>query len=336
MSSTTIYSSELSALIEQSITRDRRDFQPTYLYIKQHSVTGKLYFGKTSKSHDEMLKYLGSGKRWQWHIKKHGIEHVETLWYCLFYDQEDCTNFALIFSSQENIVESTDWLNLKPENGLDGNPINTKMTSQQKQKLSILAKERHKNPTQNMIDGRIKTSKTNSGRVLLNNRGILHWAFGKKGENHPNFGKVRTAKQNAQRSNNIKGENHPNFGKFGPDHPCFGKSWSWSDEAKKENSGVNNPKYGIQLSDDHRLKISNSKKGENNPNFGKSMSLKQKEQISKSREDKVSAYDLENNIFVCVTKEIFNSLKGIRYVGTTSKLIPRPTPLQGLTVSSML
>jgi hypothetical protein len=43
-----------------------------------------------------------------------------TPWYCLFYDAEDCNAFALTISTQQNIVESEDWLNLKPENGLDG------------------------------------------------------------------------------------------------------------------------------------------------------------------------------------------------------------------------
>ena len=37
-------------------------FSPTYLYIKQHSVTGKLYFGKTSKPYPYVENYLGSGK----------------------------------------------------------------------------------------------------------------------------------------------------------------------------------------------------------------------------------------------------------------------------------
>lgn len=92
-------------------------YRPTYLYIKQHSVTGKLYFGKTTSNPE---KYDGSGLHWSHHIKLHGKEHVVTLWYCLFIDQESCTEFALNFSEQQNIVESDDWLNLKPENGLDG------------------------------------------------------------------------------------------------------------------------------------------------------------------------------------------------------------------------
>jgi hypothetical protein len=91
-----------------------------YLYIKQHSVTGKLYFGKTTRDPE---KYSGSGKHWVRHISKHGKEHVVTLWYCLFLDQESCTEFALNFSSHQNIVESSEWLNLQLENGLDGAPI---------------------------------------------------------------------------------------------------------------------------------------------------------------------------------------------------------------------
>jgi len=41
------------------------EFQPTYLYIKQHTKTGKLYFGKTGNDPE---KYLGSGTRWKRHL----------------------------------------------------------------------------------------------------------------------------------------------------------------------------------------------------------------------------------------------------------------------------
>lgn len=92
------------------------EFKPTYLYIKQHSITGKLYFGKTTKDPE---KYMGSGIHWTRHISKHGIEYVETVWYCLFLDKEDCVDFALNFSKQHDIVESKEWLNAIPENGTD-------------------------------------------------------------------------------------------------------------------------------------------------------------------------------------------------------------------------
>jgi hypothetical protein len=93
-------------------------FKPTYLYIKQHSVTKKLYFGKTSREDPE--KYRGSGKYWKAHIKKHGVEHVETLWYCLFIEGESCKEFASMFSEQESIATSKAWLNLIPETGVNG------------------------------------------------------------------------------------------------------------------------------------------------------------------------------------------------------------------------
>jgi len=109
-------------------------YTPTYLYIKQHSITGKLYFGKTITDPE---KYLGSGKHWKRHIKKHGKEHVVTLWYCLFYDQEECTKFALMFSEQQNIAQSDIWLNLKPENGRDGTIPGTIWTDEQRLKFKI-------------------------------------------------------------------------------------------------------------------------------------------------------------------------------------------------------
>lgn len=77
-----------------------------------------LYFGKTNKATPEV--YKGSGKYWTNHIKKYGIEHVETLWYCLFVEEDTIKMFAEQFSLSNNIVQSKEWANLKIENGLDG------------------------------------------------------------------------------------------------------------------------------------------------------------------------------------------------------------------------
>lgn len=117
------------------------DFIPTYLYIKRHLITGKYYFGKTTKK--DPVKYLGSGQHWVPHIKKHGIEHVETIWHELFTNQEDCTEFALFFSEEMDIVKSDKWLNLKPENGVDGTIPGSKLSEAHKAKLS----EANKNPS---------------------------------------------------------------------------------------------------------------------------------------------------------------------------------------------
>ena len=40
-----------------------------YLYIKTHNITGLKYLGKTKQ---DPFKYKGSGKRWRYHIRKHG------------------------------------------------------------------------------------------------------------------------------------------------------------------------------------------------------------------------------------------------------------------------
>jgi len=87
-----------------------------YLYIKQHSKTGLKYFGRTEKSNPWI--YLGSGRYWKNHIKKYGKEFVETLAVFEFTNQTDCTNFALSFSTKNNIVESKEWANQCLEDGL--------------------------------------------------------------------------------------------------------------------------------------------------------------------------------------------------------------------------
>ena len=115
--------------------------KPTYLYIKQHKITGLKYFGKTYKNHPN--NYLGSGKHWKRHIKKHGEEFVETLWCKLFTDEKELKEYALKFSKENNIVQSDEWANLKEENGLDGGF--DKHTKESNEKNSIKAKERWAN-----------------------------------------------------------------------------------------------------------------------------------------------------------------------------------------------
>jgi hypothetical protein len=90
--------------------------KPTWLYIKQHTVTGLKYFGKTTRNPE---KYKGSGKRWVNHLAIHG-NIVKTVWSQLFTSKPELVEFALNFSKENNIVESNEWANLMPENGLDG------------------------------------------------------------------------------------------------------------------------------------------------------------------------------------------------------------------------
>lgn len=87
-----------------------------YLYHKRHRKTGLNYFGKTTV---DPYNYTGSGKYWKRHLNKHGLD-IETIFVCKFQNQEECTKFALQFSIKNNIVESTEWANLKLEDGRDG------------------------------------------------------------------------------------------------------------------------------------------------------------------------------------------------------------------------
>lgn len=109
-------------------------YSPTFLYIKQHSITGKLYFGKTTK---DPITYRGSGVYWMRHRKIHGNKNLETLWYCLFPDEEECTKFAIMCSEQWGIVKSEDWLNLILENGLNGTPKGFKLSMETRRKISL-------------------------------------------------------------------------------------------------------------------------------------------------------------------------------------------------------
>lgn len=85
------------------------NFKPTWLMIKRHSVTGMKYFCKTiPRPESKMLSYKGSGKVWLKHIKKHGKQHVVTDWFQLFVDQNECTQFAIKFSKDNNIVLSNE------------------------------------------------------------------------------------------------------------------------------------------------------------------------------------------------------------------------------------
>jgi hypothetical protein len=124
-----------------STTDNQTNFKPTWLYIKQHNITGLKYFGKTTRK--DPYKYKGSGDRWKHHLKKHG-NNISTIWAELFTDQQALVDFALKFSRDNNITESKEWANLKPENGLDGNPPGVVLSEEHKQKISISGKGKNK------------------------------------------------------------------------------------------------------------------------------------------------------------------------------------------------
>lgn len=163
----------------------------TYLYIKQHKVTGKLYFGKTKK-HPEV--YHGSGTYWKKHLKKHGM-HIETLWWCFFPDVNQCSEFAVSFSIINNIVSDISWANQMIEDGINGQGSPGRILSDEtKQKISIGNTGKRYSKEQNLKKGR---------------SGNLNSMFGtsRTGESSPHYGKPHNEKTKSILSEKAKNKN---------------------------------------------------------------------------------------------------------------------------------
>ena len=136
---------------------------PTYLYIKQHSVTRLKYFGKTTRK--DPVKYLGSGTFWNRHIKKHGEEFVETIWLSEPYtDTALLTEYALAFSEENSIVESKEWANLIVENGLDGRSHGSTLSAETRAKISASRTGKTCKPWS--AETRAKISAIHKGRIF--------------------------------------------------------------------------------------------------------------------------------------------------------------------------
>lgn len=88
-----------------------------YLYVKTHNKTGLKYLGKTVCK--DPHKYPGSGTVWIRHLKKHGYDYTTEI--LLETDnKEELVTQGIYYSNLWNIVESTEWANLKKESGDGG------------------------------------------------------------------------------------------------------------------------------------------------------------------------------------------------------------------------
>lgn len=99
------------------------------LYIATHNITGKKYFGKTCRwfSKEDLQKnYHGSGADWREHLKEHTDDVTMEIYQICSLNESDedyVKPIALKFSYENNIFNSLHWLNMVPENGLDGGVI---------------------------------------------------------------------------------------------------------------------------------------------------------------------------------------------------------------------
>ena len=90
----------------------------TYFLYQKESPLGLKYVGMTTRN---PYKYYGSGKYWRRHLNKHkfGINDIKTTILYASNIEKEVNEFALAYSTQNNIVESQDFANLMPESGID-------------------------------------------------------------------------------------------------------------------------------------------------------------------------------------------------------------------------
>ena len=106
-----------------------------YLYVKTHQKTGLKYLGITTRS--DPHKYRGSGDIWKKHIKKHGY-HVDTIILRECSSKEEVKKWGIYYSELWDVVKSTEWANLTPEEGTGGK---TREISANKGKITVVDRD---------------------------------------------------------------------------------------------------------------------------------------------------------------------------------------------------
>lgn len=96
------------------------------LMIKTHNQTGLKYLCYTRKEGEEYDNYKGSGKKWLRHLSKYG-DTVTTELIFETEDKDEFIQYARAVSIEYGIVESTEWANLRVEEGDGGDTVSKKM-----------------------------------------------------------------------------------------------------------------------------------------------------------------------------------------------------------------
>jgi hypothetical protein len=97
------------------------------LYVKRTKPNethpkGYFYLGKSEMEGQKLESYLGSGKIWRAHLKKHGYkkEDIDTWILHETEDKQDLKNTAIYYSDLFDIVNSKEWANIRREEGDGG------------------------------------------------------------------------------------------------------------------------------------------------------------------------------------------------------------------------
>ena len=131
---------------------------PTYLMVKRHCQTGMKYLCKTTRANP--IRYLGSGRHWRRHLKQHG-KLVETIWCKLYEDRDELINTAMYLSGHYDVVNSKEWANEIPEDGLQGGQnrgLPSPMKGKRNPKVSVALTGRSRPDHSALMKGRKQTA----------------------------------------------------------------------------------------------------------------------------------------------------------------------------------
>ena len=115
-----------------------------YLMLKTHTLTGLKYLCKTSTDNPKSpFTYLGSGKHWKRHLKKHG-RSVDTQVLKVCDTRDELVREGMRYSKLFDVVKSADFANLVEERG-DGGPtmLGRSITPEQNRKKAEAVRKFH-------------------------------------------------------------------------------------------------------------------------------------------------------------------------------------------------
>ena len=226
------------------------------LYIATHNKTGLKYFGKTTKwfTQESLQKnYHGSGKYWIKHKKKHGEKDVTMEIYeiCSLNESDDdyVEPIALKFSEENHIMESEEWANLIPEDGLSGSVKGNKHSEETKSKIAL--------SKLNLTDeSKARISKSAKNRPEVSNQTRDKMRASKLGVSHSE--ETKSKMSNSAKGKPKSNEHKANISKAksGESHHMFGKSLT-----EEHKNKISDSQKGREKSEETRAKLSSSQKG---------------------------------------------------------------------------
>jgi hypothetical protein len=151
-----------------------------YLLVKTHSTTGLKYLCQTTRRDYE--KYPGSGLYWKKHLVKHGTQHTtQVVRECA--NREEIIHWGQYYSNLWNVVNSSEWANLRPEEG-SGN------TSERARELwlnPVFRKKKAESFSKTSATNEYKQQQSISGKKVWSDLEYRASRPDQSGTNNPNY-----------------------------------------------------------------------------------------------------------------------------------------------------